>query len=144
MYALTVSICLRRRRRSRTIFRIVHVYQRTIYPEPLSDESIVKWKSREKTERVPFIIYADFESCLVPVHDDSGGLDEHILSGFCAYTVSSDPEFETGPVTYSGRNCMKAFYDHLASEQHRIASILKDYHEMLEKSRNVSIKRAHA
>jgi hypothetical protein len=42
-----------------------HVYQRTIYPEPQSDESIVKWKSREKTERVPFVIYADFESCLV-------------------------------------------------------------------------------
>jgi hypothetical protein len=108
-----------------------HVYQRTIYPEPQSDESIVKWKSREKTERVPFVIYADFESCLVPVHDDSGGLDEHIPSGFCAYTVSTDPEFETEPMTYSGRDCMKAFYDHLASEQHRIAAILEDYHEML-------------
>jgi hypothetical protein len=108
-----------------------HVYQRTIYPEPQSDESIVKWKSREKTERVPFVIYADFESCLVPVHGDSGVLDEHVPSGFCAYTVSSDPEFETGPVTYSGRDCMTVFYDHLASEQHRIAAILKDYHEML-------------
>jgi hypothetical protein len=91
----------------------------------------VKWKSREKTERVPFVIYADFESCLAPVHDDSGVLDEHIPSGFCAYTVSSDPEFETGPVTYSGRDCMTVFYDHLAGEQRRIAAILGDYHEML-------------
>jgi hypothetical protein len=40
----------------------------------------VKWKSREKTERVPFVIYADFESCLVLVHDDSGVLDEHVPS----------------------------------------------------------------
>jgi hypothetical protein len=108
-----------------------HVYQRTIYPEPQSDESIVKWKSREKTERVPFVIYADFESCLVPVHEDSGVLDEHVPAGFCAYTVSVDPEFETEPVTYSGRDCMRVFYDHLASEQHRIAAILEDYHEML-------------
>jgi hypothetical protein len=102
-----------------------HVYQRTTYPEPQSDESIVKWKSREKTERVPFDIYADFESCLVSLHDDSGVLDEHVPS------VSADPEFETGPVTYSGRDCMTVFYDHLAGEQHRIASIWGDYHEIL-------------
>jgi hypothetical protein len=108
-----------------------HVYQRTIYPEPQSDESIVKWKSRGKTERVPFVIYAEFELCLVPVHDDSGVPDEHFPSGFCAYTVSVDPEFETEPMTYSGRDCMRVFYDHLASEQHRIAAILEDYHEML-------------
>jgi hypothetical protein len=108
-----------------------HVYQVTKYPEPQSDESLVKWKSREKTERVPFVIYADFESCLVPVLDDSNVLDEHVPSGFCAYTVSTDPEFETEPITYSGRDCMTVFYDHLASEQHRIASILEDYHEML-------------
>jgi hypothetical protein len=67
-----------------------HVYQRTIYPEPQSDES-----------------------CLVPVHDDSGVLVEHVSSGFCAYTVSTDPEFETEPMTYSGRDCMRIFYDHL-------------------------------
>jgi hypothetical protein len=91
----------------------------------------VKWKSREKTERVPFVIYADFESCLVPVHDDSGVLDEYVPSGFCAYTVSADPEFETESVTYSGRDCMPVFYDPLTSEQRRIAVILKDYHEML-------------
>jgi hypothetical protein len=73
-----------------------HVYQRTVYPEPQSDERSVKWKSREKTECVPFVIYADFESCLVPVHDDSGVLDEHILSGFCAYTVSADRNSKRG------------------------------------------------
>jgi hypothetical protein len=95
-----------------------HVFQVTKYPEPQSDESIVKWKSREKTEREPFVIYADFESCLVPVHDESNVLDEHVPSGFCAYTVSIDPEFETEPVTYSGRDCMTVFYDHLAGEQH--------------------------
>jgi hypothetical protein len=84
-------------------------------PEPQSDGSIVKWNSREKT----------------PVHDDSSVQDKHVPWGFCAYTVSSDPEFETGPVTYSGRDCLTVFYDHLAGEQHRIASILANYHEML-------------
>jgi hypothetical protein len=107
-----------------------HVYQVTRYPDPESEESIVKWKSREKTERVPFVIYADFESCLVPESGKIGVMEEHVPSGFCAYTVSVDPEFETEPVLYSGRDCMDVFYDHLANEQGRIAAILKDCHEM--------------
>jgi hypothetical protein len=108
-----------------------HVYQRLIYPEPQSDERIVKWKSREKTERVPFVIYKDFESCLVFLHDDSGVLDAHVISAFWVYTAWADQKFGMGPVTYSGRDCMTVFYYHLASEHRRIASILGDYHEML-------------
>ena len=65
-------------------------------------------------------IYADFESCLVPVDGD-----EHVPAGFCAHTVSADPEYETEPVLYSGRDCMEVFYNHLASEQQRVASILR-------------------
>ena len=76
-----------------------------------------------KTERVPYIIYIDFESCLIPAV--GGAVDEHIPSGFCAYTVSADPEFETEPVVYSGSDCMDKFYDHMAKEQQRIGSILE-------------------
>jgi hypothetical protein len=108
-----------------------HIYQVTKYAEPQSEESTVKWKSHEKTEHVPFVIYVDFESCLLLVHDDFGVLNEFISSGCCAYTVSTDPEFVTGPSTYSGRDCMTVFYDHLAKEQHRIVAILEDYHKML-------------
>jgi hypothetical protein len=99
--------------------------------------------ARKKTEFVPFVIYADFESCLIPVHDNSGVLDGKIPSGFCAYTVSTDPEFEAEPVTYSGRDCMKAFYNYLAKEQHRIASIVEECHEKIlstRENRNVSIQ----
>jgi hypothetical protein len=106
-----------------------HVYQVTRYPDPESEESIVKWKSRDKTERVPFVIYADFASCLVPESGKIGVMEEHFPSEFCAYTMSVDPEFETEPVLHSGRDCMDVFYDHLANEQGRIAAILKDCHE---------------
>ena len=61
-----------------------HLYQVTRFPNPENEENILRWKSREKTERVPFVIYADFESCLVPA---DGVVDEHVPSGFCAYTV---------------------------------------------------------
>jgi hypothetical protein len=102
-----------------------HVYQRTRYPRPESEECTLTWKSRGKTERVPFVIYADFESCLVSVNDKPTVVDEHVPSGFCAYTVACDPEFQTEPLVYSGPDCMDVFYDHLAKEQQRIIDIIK-------------------
>jgi hypothetical protein len=57
-------------------------------------------------------------------------LAEHIPSGFCAYTDSWDEEQETDPIVYSGPDCMDVFYDHLAAEQWRIVSILKDKYEI--------------
>jgi len=106
-----------------------HVYQITKYPTP--DKTILKWKAREKTARLSFAMYADFESCLVPVDGDGDVVDEHVPAGFCAYTVSADPEYETEPVLYSGRDCMEVFYNHLASEQQRVASILRKNYKML-------------
>jgi hypothetical protein len=102
-------------------------YQVTNFPD--EEDKMLKWQSREKTERVPFVIYIDFESCLVPVA--GGTVDEHVPSGFCAYTVSADPEFETEPVVYSGLDCMDKFYDHMAKEQERIESILDLDRDML-------------
>ena len=101
----------------------------TTYPS--EDDKILKWQSREKTERLGFVIYADFESCLVPVHDKTKVVHEHIPSGFCAYTVSTDSEFESEPLIYSGRDCMEVFYDHLAKEQDRISVILREKKAML-------------
>jgi hypothetical protein len=72
---------------------VKHVYQTTRYPRPESEECTLTWKSRGKTERVPFVIHADFESCLVPVNDKPTVVDEHVPSDFCAYNVACDPEF---------------------------------------------------
>jgi uncharacterized C2H2 Zn-finger protein len=108
-----------------------HKYQVTRYPKEYTQESILMWRSREKTERLPFVIYADFESCLVPVQDRSNVIDEHVPSGFCAYTVSTDSEFETEPFLYSGPDCMEVFYEHLAQEQARIVDIMRLNVDML-------------
>jgi hypothetical protein len=106
-----------------------HVYQVTKYPDP--GKNILKWQSRERTERLPFVIYADFDSCLVSIDDDSDIVNEHLPSGFCSYTVTSDPEYETEPFLYSGSDCMNVFFDHLANEQQRVASIRNKNYKML-------------
>jgi hypothetical protein len=80
------------------------LYQKTKYPDP--EKNILKWKSRGKTEPAPFVIYADFESCLTPVEidDDLTGhthvVDQHVPSGFCAYTVSRYNEIDDEPFLY--------------------------------------------
>jgi hypothetical protein len=61
------------------------------------------------TERLPFVIYAHLESCLVPVQDRLNVVDEHVPSDFCAYTVSTDSEFEMEPFLYSDPDCMDVF-----------------------------------
>jgi len=50
------------------------------------------WKAHAKTQMYPFVIYADFESCLIPVNNEqvagtTHAVTEHIPFGFCAYTV---------------------------------------------------------
>jgi hypothetical protein len=100
---------------------------------PKKDEKWLFWKSENKTEYCPYVIYADFESYLSPVQQGGGKgvVNEHIPSGFCCYTVSRDEEFCSKPVLYSGPNCMDVFFDHLLSEQRRISCILGVNYEML-------------
>jgi hypothetical protein len=81
-----------------------------------------------KNRTITYVIYADFESCLVPVQDQSNIIDEHFPSGFYTYTVSTDSEFETEPLLYSGPACMDVFYEHHAQEQARIVD--RPYHEI--------------
>ena len=87
-----------------------HRRQKVIFPE--GENKNLVFKSYEKTEKIPCIIYADFESTLVP-SSDNFCIDTHNPSGFCAYTVSTDPQFDTEPHIYSGEDCMKKFFEYL-------------------------------
>jgi len=85
----------------------------------------------------PFVIYADFESCLIPVNNEqvagtTHAVAEHIPSGFCAYIVcnlkeKNDADFSryaTEPVFYSGLDAMNVFYNHINTERRRISRLL--------------------
>lgn len=78
---------------------------------------ILRFKEYQKMLPVPFAIYADFESFI-----DSDGM--HTPSGFCTFTKSNYPEFETEPYLYSGEGVMDHFYNHLQKENERIKKIL--------------------
>ncbi len=110
-----------------------HKRQKIILPE--EDENVLFWKSKNKTELFPFVIYADFESYLSPIDNEheksTHATHEHIPSGWCCYTVSRDRQFQTEPTLYSGVDAMNTFFDHILDEQRRISCILGRNYEML-------------
>jgi len=85
----------------------------------------------------PFAIYADFESCLIPVNNEqiagtTHAVAEHVPCGFCAQTVCNskvkkDADFSiyaTEPVLNSGPDAMSVLYDHISTERRRISRLL--------------------
>jgi hypothetical protein len=102
-----------------------HSPQRVVYPE---EGSTLEWTGIAKTEPVQFVIYADFESFLVPGSDDKlkNAVDTHIPSGFCCFTVSKYEKYNNQPPKlYSGPDVMDHFYNHLIKEKERINEILQ-------------------
>ena len=88
-----------------------HPAQQVKYPDPA--DSVLKFKSVQKQHPVPFYLVCDFESFLTPSNtadddeeddvDASSGsirtIDEHKVSGFCCYRVTSYPQYQTAEPT---------------------------------------------
>jgi len=88
-----------------------HPPKQVKYPDPA--DSVLKFKSVQKQHPVPFYLVCDFESFLTPSNtadddeeddvDASSGsirtIDEHKVSGFCCYRVTSYPQYQTAEPT---------------------------------------------
>lgn len=70
----------------------------------------IQFKNYQREMKVPFVVYADFESILKPIHTCEPNPEEsftniyqkHIPIGFCYYIKSDFMEFT--PVTYTAKN----------------------------------------
>jgi len=51
-------------------------------------------------------------------------INVHEPSGFCVHLVSTFPDYQTSPHTYSGANVINAFYDHVLRETRVITAII--------------------
>ena len=89
---------------------------------------IVEYSEDQCQFKVPFMMYADFESILEPIQGASNnpnvsstrGVNIHTLSGWCVYS-----HFAYGKVTnplaqYSGPDCVSKFCKHIISEAKRL------------------------
>ena len=82
---------------------------------PETDNKILKYNQREKSMKVPFIIYADIESLLEKMntchnnHEKSSTtkINKHTPSGYSLFTQCSFDTTKNKLDYYRGKNCMK-------------------------------------
>ena len=81
------------------------------------DNKILKYNQREKSMKVPFIIYADLESLIEkmntchnnPEKSSTTNINKHTPSGYSLFTQCSFHTAKNKLDYYRGKNCMKNF-----------------------------------
>ena len=89
---------------------------------------IVKYTDRHCQFKVPFVIYADFESILVPVSgapnnlemSSTRGIKIHEPSGWCMYSKFPYGSGIDGFQRYRGRDCVSRLCERIISEAKRL------------------------
>ena len=84
---------------------------------PSEDTKILEFNQYQKSDKAPFIIYADLE-CIIekidgcknnPENSSTTKVSKHIPSGFSMSTISSFRSIENKHGVYRGKDCMKKF-----------------------------------
>ena len=110
----------------------------TVKVEMPHKKPIVEFCNGQYQFKVPFIMYADFESLLEPIQgsskDPSGpwttAINNYIPSGWCVYSEFAYGVVQNPLTLYRGKNCVKKFSDHVIGEARRL------YHAFPERPMN--------
>ena len=88
---------------------------------PSKDTKILEFNQYQKSDKAPFIIYADLE-CIIekidgcknnPENSSTTKVGKHIPSGFSMSTISSFKSIENKHDVCRGKDCMKKFCESL-------------------------------
>ena len=91
--------------------------------------STVEFKDGQNQFRVPFIMYADFESILEPMSPVERGspnqpytneVNQHKPSGWCVYSKFAYRDVDNPLRTYRGKDCIKTFCNYIKGEARRL------------------------
>ena len=97
----------------------------------------VQYHGGQNQFKVPFAMYADFESILKPMDEcykdrmnqlkakQTGGsytecINRHVLSGWCVYSKFAYGEIQDPLKAYHGKDCAERFIDHIVDETKRL------------------------
>ena len=105
---------------------------------PGENEKWLKFHDGQCQFKVPFMLYADFESILKPVEErykdemsrmkaERGGeasytekLNTHVPSGWCVYSKFAYGDVPDPMTDYRGKDCVEQFVDHVEKEVKRL------------------------
>ena len=90
--------------------------------------SFIEFHNGQNQFKVPFMMYADFEAILRPVHEPSPNPNEpytkkvnwHIPSGFCIYSKFPYGEVKDPLKLYRGKDCVQVFCDYMKKEARKL------------------------
>ena len=100
---------------------------------PSEDTKILEFNQYQKSDKAPFIIYADLE-CIIeqidqckrnPENSSASKVSEHIPSGFSMSTISSFRNIGNQHDVYRGKDCMKKFCESLRDHAMKILDLKK-------------------
>ena len=108
---------------------------------PKESEKWLKFHDGQCQFKVPFMLYADFESILKPVDDKyrdqmnqlkterldkasyTEKLNTHVSSGWCVYSKFAYGDVPDPMTDYRGTDCVEKFVDHVEKESKRLCEL---------------------
>ena len=88
----------------------------------------VKFRNQKNMLKNPFVVYADFESMLIPIQEQKGQMQytqRHEICSFCYVIVDHTGKYWE-PVVYTGENAASEFLKRMRKEWFKIYKILSD------------------
>ena len=91
--------------------------------------STIEFKDGQNQFKVPFIMYADFESILEPMDPVEPGspnqpytneVNQHTPSSWCVYSKFTYGDVDNPLRTYRGKGCIETFCNYVKRETHRL------------------------
>ena len=110
---------------------------------PSEDTKMLEFNQYEKSDKAPFIIYADLE-CIIekidgcknnPENSSTTKVSEHITSSFLMSTISSFRSIENKHDVYRGEDYIKKFYQFVRVLAMKITNFKKKKMKLLTKER---------
>ena len=114
------------------------------------DSKKLQFNQYQKSDKVPFIIYADLE-CMIdrtdgcknnPENSSTTKVSKHIPSGFSMSTISSFRSIENKLDLYRSKDCMNMFCESLREHSMKIISFKKKKMKLLTKKQQESYENA--
>ena len=108
---------------------------------PSEETKILELNQYQKSDKAPFIIYADLE-CIIekidgcknnPENSSTTKVSEHIPLGFSMSTISSFRSIQNKHDVYRGKDCMKKFFESLRPHAMKIINFKKKKLKLLTK-----------
>lgn len=95
---------------------------------PTEEDKFLKFKNFSRKMKVPFVIYADFESILMPIDKKNDintyNTHKHVPCSFAYYIHCEYDEKLSKFVMYRGEDCVKKFVEFIYEDAENIAKIL--------------------